>query len=201
MEKNDIYNTISGSSNGVYKEKGSKFLAFLYPVSDVEEVKTLVEGAKSEFFDARHVCYAYRLGREGNLWRAVDDGEPSGTAGRPILGQLLSAEITNVLAIVVRYFGGTKLGVSGLINAYKSATTDAIANAEIIERTVDKEMLLEFHFNQTNSVMQLIRKFDAKIKEQIYDNKTVIRVVLRQGSYETFCGAGDKIEGLQITEV
>lgn len=194
----DIYKTILTPCEGVYKEKGSKFLCFLYPVSSVDEVKLLVDKAKSDFYDARHVCYAYRLGREGDVWRTVDDGEPSGTAGKPILGQLLSFEITNVLAIVVRYFGGTKLGVSGLIQAYKSATEDAIGNAEIIEKTVDKEVEMEFHYNQTSAVMQVVKGFGVKVKSQEFDNKSTVVVVVRERDCERFCEQVGKVEGVNI---
>lgn len=128
----DSYLSIAAPSEGLYKEKGSKFMAFAYPVEEEEQAKEIIADLKKEYFDARHHCYAYRIGHTGDQWRMNDDGEPSSTAGRPIFGQLLSNELSDILVVVVRYFGGIKLGVPGLIRAYKSATADAIANAEIV---------------------------------------------------------------------
>ena len=129
----DRYRSIEAPSTGVYKDNGSKFLAFAYPVETEEQAKEHIAALRKEYFDARHHCYAWRIGLEGALWRANDDGEPSSTAGRPILGQLLSAELSDILVVVVRYFGGVKLGVPGLIKAYKTATAEAIAAARIVE--------------------------------------------------------------------
>ena len=134
MVAEDTYRTIEGTSTGIYREKGSKFIAIARPVCTEDEIKSIVEDLRKEYYDARHHCYAYILGAKGEKWRVNDDGEPSGTAGKPIHGQLLSFNVTNVLVVVVRYFGGTKLGVSGLINAYKSATQDALQNATVITK-------------------------------------------------------------------
>ena len=130
----DCYKSISALSTGIFKDNGSKFLAFAYPVSSEEEIKPIIQQLKKEYFDARHHCYAYRIGHTGAIWRMNDDGEPSSTAGRPIYGQILSAQLSDILVVVVRYFGGIKLGVPGLIRAYKTSTADAIANATIIEK-------------------------------------------------------------------
>lgn len=128
----DEYLTISKPSEGLFKDRGSKFLAFAYPVSSEDEIKEIQEHLRSEYHDARHHCYAYMLGKDKNVFRANDDGEPSSTAGKPILGQIKSYDLTNILIVVIRYFGGTKLGVSGLINAYKTAAEEALKNAKII---------------------------------------------------------------------
>ena len=129
----DSYRTIKTLSQGLYKDKGSKFMAFAYPVSEQESIKPIIDDIKKTYHDARHHCYAYMIGYQRQIWRANDDGEPSGTAGKPILGQINSAELTNILIVVIRYFGGILLGTSGLINAYKCAAADAISNAEIVE--------------------------------------------------------------------
>lgn len=185
----------------MYKEKGSKFLCFIHHVENADAVKEIVDVVKKRFFDARHVCYAYRIGKDGLNFRAVDDGEPSSTAGKPILGQLLSAEITDTLAIVVRYFGGTKLGVSGLINAYKCATKDAIENGVIVEKIVEISYFLSFYFSQTDAVMKNLRKIDANIIEQNYDNNTTLKVNIRQSAKEIFENTMSKIEGVQIEQL
>src|SRR5574344_2074526 len=153
----DQYKTLKNQSNGIYKEKGSKFLAFAYPVYNEDEIKQIVNEKKREFYDARHCCYSWHLGLDANNFRANDDGEPSGTAGRPIHGQILSAGLTNILIVVVRYFGGIKLGTSGLINAYKAAAADAIANAEIIDKTVNNFYRISFSYEAMNDVMKVIK--------------------------------------------
>lgn len=194
----DLYKTITQPAEGIYKDKGSKFLAFAYPITNIEDVKPLVDALKSKYYDARHHCFAYRLGQHGQTWRAVDDGEPSATAGRPILGQLQSAEITNVLVVVVRYFGGTKLGVSGLINAYKEATVDVISNAEVVERTLETLFLLEFGYTTMNDVMRVIKECEPQILEQTFDNLCRIKLSIRRDNAEIFRNKCSKIEGLNI---
>lgn len=166
----DSYKSISNPSKGIYRESGSKFLAFAYPVTEEDEIKEIIQNLKKDFFDARHHCYAYRLGKDGELWRANDDGEPSSTAGRPILGQLLSNELSDILIVVVRYFGGVKLGVPGLIRAYKTATADAISNSDIITKYAKKSYSIEFPYLQMNGVMKALRDCGADITEQSYDN-------------------------------
>lgn len=175
----DTYHTIAASAQGLYKDKGSKFLAFAYPVSSEAEVKAYVESLKKEYFDARHHCYAYILGPKGENFRANDDGEPSGTAGRPIHGQLLSAGLTNVLVVVVRYFGGILLGTSGLITAYKEAARDALSHAVVKECTIDQRYKIEFDYLSMNSVMKILKDFSLVPQNQQYDMACSLEVDLR----------------------
>ena len=157
----DTYKTIKSPAQGIYKEKGSKFISFAYPVKTESEVKLLLEENKKEYYDARHHCFAYILGYDKSAWRLNDDGEPSGTAGKPIYGQLQSFDLTNTLLIVVRYFGGIKLGVSGLINAYKSAAKDALQNSSIIENTINELYKLIFPYEMINESMKRIWTSDS----------------------------------------
>jgi len=180
----DLYKTIDKISEGIYKEKGSKFISYAYPVSTEEEIKTIITDIKKQYYDARHHCYAYMLGHERNTFRAVDDGEPSSTAGKPILGQILSKEITNVLIIVVRYFGGTKLGVGGLINAYKSAAADALDNNEIIEKTLDVYFKIEYDYLKMNDVMKLIKDEQLDIQKQDFGNLCTMELRVRESEYK-----------------
>ncbi len=168
----ETYLTISAPQQGLYKEKGSKFLAFAFPVESIDEVSTLLAEHRKEYYDARHVCYAYMLGADRLLFRANDDGEPSGTAGRPILGQINSFNLTNILIIVVRYFGGILLGTGGLIQAYKQAAADAITNADIVERDVMVPKTLRFPYEKTTAVMRTIKDTQSKILSQDFDNAT-----------------------------
>ena len=154
MEATDVYKTIDGPAEGEYSEKRSKFLAFAHPVRSVEEVKQWVEHYQKKYYDARHCCYAYMLGAERKEFRANDNGEPSGTAGKPILGQINSHELTDILIVVVRYFGGIKLGTSGLIQAYKAAAQEAISAAKVVERTVDEEVTFWFEYPFMNGYEQ-----------------------------------------------
>ena len=160
----DTFRTIKNISKSIYTEKRSKFLAFAIPVESVEEVKAIVSEYQKEYYDARHVCYAYMLGAERLDFRANDNGEPSGTAGKPILGQINSNELTNILVIVVRYFGGIKLGVPGLINAYKTAAREALDNATIIEKTIDEVYSVVFDYPLMNEVMRVLK--DEGIEQQ-----------------------------------
>ncbi len=169
------YTTIALPAEGLYKEKGSKFLAFAEPVRNIEEVKERLEYYRKEYHDARHVCYAYMLGAERTDFRANDDGEPSGTAGRPILGQINSLGLTNILVVVVRYFGGILLGTGGLIVAYKEATRDALSQAEIVERDVMEQRKIAFPYEKMNEVMRTLKACEANILSQGYeDNQCVI---------------------------
>ena len=154
----DLYRTVEVVAEGLYKEKGSKFLAFVYPVATEEQIREIITGIKGKYYDARHHCYAWRLGAAKNHFRMNDDGEPSSTAGKPIFGQIQSFDLTNVLIVVVRYFGGTKLGVSGLINAYREAAADAIRNAVIVEKTVDEILRIRFSYLVLNDVMKVIKE-------------------------------------------
>ncbi len=168
------YKTITSKAEGIYREKGSKFLSFALPVSDKEEIHLILKEYRSRFFDARHVCYAWMLGPDRLDFRANDDGEPSGTAGRPILGQINSHELTNVLIIVVRYFGGILLGTGGLITAYKQAASDAINNSEIVEKTVQVTLCIHFEYLLLNDVMRIVKETNAQILKQEFDNKCTV---------------------------
>jgi uncharacterized YigZ family protein len=174
----ETYLTIHKQSNGIYKEKGSRFLSFALPVKDIEDVKTQLTAYKKEYHDARHVCYAYMLGAEREEFRANDDGEPSGTAGRPILGQINSRGLTNVLVIVVRYFGGILLGTGGLITAYKEAASDALEQAEIVELTVDCILEVFFEYPVMDVVKNAIKQHQAQINKQEFNENCFIRLIV-----------------------
>ena len=176
----DTYRTIAAPAEGLSKEKGSKFLAFAFPVRTTDEVKEHLDALRKQYFDARHHCYAYILGANKDAWRANDDGEPSGTGGRPIHGQLLSADLTDTLIVVVRYFGGILLGASGLANAYKTAARDAIDHAEIVERTIDVRYRLRFEYALMNDVMRIIKDFDLKPENQHFDLDCTLDLSVRQ---------------------
>ncbi|HDP75787.1 MAG TPA: YigZ family protein [Bacteroidales bacterium] len=196
VEVFDTYKTIEAPAEGIYKEKGSKFIAKAFPVKTEEQVKSIIDQVKEEYYDARHHCYAYILGPKGDKWRANDDGEPSGTAGKPIHGQLLSFNLTNVLVVVIRYFGGKKLGVSGLINAYKTAAHDALANAKIFTRTVDAIYRVTFGYTMINKAMRLVKDLNLQIVAQQFDNTCFIRVRIRRSMENEFLSKCSKIEGL-----
>ncbi|MDX9782025.1 MAG: YigZ family protein [Bacteroidales bacterium] len=187
INSSDSYKSIAKPTTGIYKELGSKFISFAYPVSNEEEIKEIIAEIKKEYHDARHHCYAYRLGPDGEFWRANDDGEPSSSAGKPILGQLLSHQLSDLLIIVVRYFGGTKLGVPGLIRAYRSATSDAIENAEVVEKIAGKMVTFTFDYLQMNGAMKLIKDYSAEIINQNFDNICSITVKIRMRDQERFC--------------
>ena len=180
----DEYKTISGTSEGYYTEKRSKFLAFAHHVEDVTEVKDIVAGYRKKYYDARHVCYAYMLGPERLEFRANDDGEPSSTAGKPILGQINSNELTNILIVVVRYYGGVNLGTSGLIVAYREAATDAIAHATIETRQVEEIVKYTFAYPQMNNVMHIVKEMNPRIVSQTYDNTCEIVLSIRKSEAE-----------------
>jgi uncharacterized YigZ family protein len=173
------YRTVQSPSQGNFKEKGSKFLSFAYPVRSEAEVKLRVEALKKEYFDARHHCFAWILGAAKERFRAFDDGEPNHSAGDPILGQIKSKNLTNVLIVVVRYFGGVKLGVGGLINAYKSAAGEALDKATIIEEEVIKIYRLMYSYQTTAEVMRLVKEFDLKIKVQNFSAECAMNVMVR----------------------
>ncbi len=176
----DCYNTISKPCEGVFKDKGSKFIACAFPFTNEENLKEILTKVKSEHPKARHWCYAYRLSIDRTVFRINDDGEPPGTAGRPILNTLLSKEITNVLIIVVRYFGGTLLGIPGLIHAYKSATEDVIAQAQIIEKTVQDIYLISFEYLQMNDIMSLIKEENLENFDQEFDLACKLKIAVNQ---------------------
>lgn len=184
MEKIDHYLTIAEPAVGEFRDRGSKFFAYAYPVYNEKEWQTHLEALRKEHFKARHHCYAFRLGLDKNNFRANDDGEPSGTAGRPILGQIDALGLTYVLVVVVRYFGGTLLGTSGLINAYKLAAADALQNAQVIERTVEDVYLLDFDYSLMSQVMNVLKKLELNIVTQAFDEKAKISVAIRQSEVE-----------------
>ena len=165
----DLYRTIQAPTEGIYKEKGSKFLAFAYPVSQEAYIKEGLAILQKQYHDARHYCYAWRLEPELTHYRVNDDGEPSGSAGKPIYGQIVSRELTDILVVVVRYFGGTKLGVGGLINAYRSAASDALDHSKIVECKVYDSLKLEFGYERMNAVMKIIKDFQLDFKQQEFD--------------------------------
>lgn len=173
------YFTIKDPSQGIYREKGSKFLSFAFPVRSEEDVKTMIAAVKKEYFDARHHCYAWILGAEKNQYRAFDDGEPNHSAGDPILGQIRSKNLTNVLVLVVRYFGGVKLGVGGLVSAYKTAAEDALTKAIIIEEEVTKTYTLAYDYSQTPDVMRLVKEFSLKVLHQEFNEECSMRIEIR----------------------
>jgi uncharacterized YigZ family protein len=173
------YQTIQSPSTGSYKEKGSKFLAFAYPVETEGAVKSQLEELKKEYYDARHHCFAYVLGPEKRKFRAFDDGEPNHSAGDPILGQIRSKNLTNVLVVVVRYFGGTKLGVGGLITAYKMAAEEALTNAVMVERDVTESVQLFYDYASTPEVLKLVKDFNLTIKDQDFTEACLIKVEFR----------------------
>lgn len=182
----DTYLTLKQASEGIYKEKGSKFLAFAFPVVDEVEIKEKIKGLKKRFHDARHHCYAYVLGTDRTVFRANDDGEPHHSAGDPILGQIRSLKLTDTLIVVVRYFGGTKLGVGGLIHAYKSAAGEALNNNEIIEKKVMASFRLAFGYEHTDTIMRLIKELDLKIIHQELTDLWEMRVVVSLSNRERF---------------
>jgi len=196
----DTYKTIITSSEGIYKEKGSKFLSFAFPVNTGEDVKELIKTHKKEYYDARHVCFAYMLGADRKEWRANDDGEPSGTAGRPVLGQINSRELTNILVIVVRYFGGVLLGTGGLTTAYKEAASDALNQAEIIEKTVDESISIHFDYVLLNDVMRVIKDTNPQILQQTFDNQCFMQLSIRKNEASLLTSKLEKIIGVVMED-
>ncbi len=194
----DTYRTLAAPAEGLYKEKGSKFLAFAYPVRTTDEVKARLDELRKQYFDARHHCYAYILGPNKDAYRLNDDGEPSGTAGRPIHGQLLSKDVTDTLIIVVRYFGGIKLGVSGLLNAYKTAAKDALDNNTIVERFVEENNIVRFPPIGMNKVMQLLKRDTVKITGQAYEADCIIHFTVQKRDADNLLDALRKIDGATV---
>ena len=180
----DLYKTIEEAVEVTMRERSSKFLSFIYPVQNEEQIREALDKLRKRYFDATHHCYAWRLGPRGEQFRANDDGEPSGTAGKPILGQLLSNEITDCLIVVVRYFGGTKLGVPGLIAAYKEAAANAIEEAHVIEKTVDRHLTVDFPYLVMNDVMRVIKDEQPRITGQEFDNLCTMHLTMREGRAE-----------------
>lgn len=200
MEATDIYRTIKDVASGEYSEKRSKFLAFAHPVINVDEVKELVDYYQKKYYDARHCCYAYMLGPERKDFRANDNGEPSGTAGKPILGQINSNELTDILIVVIRYFGGIKLGTSGLIQAYKAAAIEVIQAADIIEKTIDEDVTFFFEYPFMNQVMRIVKEEDPIIISQGYDNDCSMTLRIRKGCMSRLKSRLEKVETLRFDE-
>lgn len=176
----DTYRTIEKPTEGLFRDRGSKFLAFAYPITAEADIKNILAKLKSEHPKANHHCWAMRLGIDRSVFRVNDDGEPSGTAGRPILNTLLSCDLTNIMVVVVRYFGGTLLGVPGLINAYKSATIDVLDKTMVIEKTVNDVYVIEFDYPQMNDVMKIIKDDGLHIMEQSLETACSIRLAIRK---------------------
>lgn len=200
MNPNDTYKTITALAEGIYTEKRSKFIAMALPVRTLEEIKVHLEQYQKQYYDARHVCYAYMLGHERTNFRANDNGEPSGTAGKPILGQINSNELTDILIVVVRYFGGIKLGTSGLIQAYKAAAAEAIAAAEIIEKTVDDEVTIAFEYPFMNDVMRIVKEEEPQLVSQSYDMDCLMTLRIRRSLMHRLRERLGKVETLRFIE-
>ena len=186
VEYFDAYRSIAARSEGLFKDNGSRFIALAYPVETEEEVREIVAALKKEYHDARHHCYAYRLGYKGDRFRANDDGEPSGSAGRPILGQIDSLGLSDVLVVVVRYFGGIKLGIPGLIRAYKTSTADALGQAEIVEKVAGKRFRLTFDYLSMNGVMKVLKDLGLTPGGQDFGLQCSLEVRVRLAMEEDF---------------
>lgn len=197
----DVYYTIEEPAEGIFRDKGSKFVAYAYPFKDEQKLKDIIAGLKSLHPKARHHCWAYRLSPDRTVFRFNDDGEPSGTAGRPILNVLLSKDVTNVLVVVVRYFGGTLLGVPGLINAYKMATLDAFESASIVEKTVNDIYSIEFDYLQMNAVMRLVKEENLLILNQQFDNNCCMEVEIRKMQVNQVVHKLENLEGIHYNYI
>jgi uncharacterized YigZ family protein len=194
----DTYRTLEAPSEGLYKEKGSKFIALAYPVYSEEEVKDILAGLRKQYYDARHHCYAYSLGADKSRYRANDDGEPNHSAGDPILGQIRSADLSNVLVVVIRYFGGTKLGVSGLIHAYKTAAAEALSLATIIEKHETALLQVHFAYPQMNDVMSLVKEYELGVKDQQFELDCQMTLEVRKKLAEEVSGKLEAMEGVKV---
>jgi|ERR1035437_241279 uncharacterized YigZ family protein len=193
----DTYKTIISSSQGIYKEKGSRFVSFAVPVSDQQEIKAIIDKIRKEHYEAKHHCYAYMIGHERIIWRVNDDGEPSGTAGRPILGQINSYGLTNIIIVVSRYFGGTLLGVSGLINAYRTAAASSIQNAELTEMTVQEYYEITYPYISMNDVMRILKEENLGQSQQSFDLECRILLNFRVSVKEKVLNRLSRIDGLK----
>ncbi len=198
----DTYKTIATASEEVlYKEKNSKFFGYAFPVTTEEEIKEILERLRKEHFSARHWCYAYQIGTEKIQYRANDDGEPNNSAGMPIYGQIQSFEVTNVLVVVVRYFGGVKLGVGGLISAYKIAAQMALENSEIVERTIDKHFIISFGYANMNKVMRIIKEKNLQIVSQKMEMDCEIEIATRKKNVQNVLDTFENLYEIKLTEI
>lgn len=186
MEAFDAYQSIEGPSEGLFKDNGSRFIALAYPVETEAQVREIVSGLRKEYHDARHHCYAYRLGYKRDVFRASDDGEPSGSAGRPILGQIDALGLSDVLVVVVRYFGGIKLGIPGLIRAYKSSTADALSRARVVEKIAARRYRLQFDYHSMNAVMKVLKDMELPQSGQQFGESCSLEVRVRLSVVEDF---------------
>lgn len=201
MDEKHKYRTIAAPTTAEFKDRGSKFLAYAYPIRDTDDVKASLQALKKEHPKAVHHCYAYRIGIDGTQYRANDDGEPSGSAGRPILGQIDSAGLTNTLVVIVRYFGGTLLGVPGLINAYKTATTDALAKAAVTERWIEGLYELNFDYSVMGEVMYLLRQAEASIYKQDLQLFCIVKAGIPKVHAATYVQRLSELRGLTVKEI
>ncbi len=200
-QTNDSYRSIASRSEGLFKDNGSRFIALAFPVESETEIKEIVSSLKKEYHDARHHCYAYRLGYRGDIFRANDDGEPSSSAGRPILGQIDANGLSDILVVVVRYFGGIKLGIPGLIRAYKTSTADAISNARIIEKIASRRFRLSFGYLNMNDVMKTVKEMGLSPCRQEFGMECTMEVPVRLSLADKFLETCSKIEGCTAEEV
>ncbi len=200
--KKDTYKTIAAASEEVlYKEKNSKFFGYAFPVTTEEEIKEILERLRKEHFSARHWCYAYQIGTEKIQYRANDDGEPNNSAGMPIYGQIQSFEVTNILVVVVRYFGGVKLGVGGLISAYKITAQMALENSEIVERTIDKHFIISFGYANMNKVMRIIKEKNLQIVSQKMEMDCEIEISIRKKNVQNLLDTFKNLYEIKLTEI
>jgi len=199
MEYTDTYKTIEAPSEGLYKEKGSKFIAYAFPISNELQVKEITAKLKKEHHSARHHCFAWRLGADQQIYRFNDDGEPSGTAGRPIFGQIQNHDLTDILVVVVRYFGGILLGTSGLMNAYKQAANDVLTNAVIIEKMIESEIEVVFDYLAMNDLMKVLKDFQIVMKENKFDLVCKVRIAVRKQLKDQVMEKLGKIDHLKAT--
>lgn len=200
MMTEDTYKTIAAPAESVYTEKRSKFIAIALPVRTLAEIKAYLEEYQKKYYDARHVCYAYMLGAERKEFRANDNGEPSGTAGKPILGQINSNELTDILVIVIRYFGGIKLGTSGLIVAYKTAAAQALSEAQIIEKTVDEQVTVVFEYPFMNDIMRIVKEESPEVLSQSYDMDCVMALRIRKSQMPRLRMRLEKVETARVSD-
>ena len=201
VTQTDTYRSIEAASEGLFKDNGSRFIALAYPVETEEQVKDIVAGLKKEYHDARHHCYAYRLGHRGDRFRANDDGEPSGSAGRPILGQIDAAGLSDILVVVVRYFGGIKLGIPGLIRAYKTSTADALAKAGVVEKVAGLSFRVRYDYLDMNAVMKVLKDLSLPVSGQIFDTQCSVDVRVRLTLVEAFRERMGQIGSCQLEEL
>lgn len=194
----DLYKTISSESKGLFKDRGSRFIALAYPVSSELEIKDRISLLRKEFHDARHHCFAWRLGPEMERYRVNDDGEPSGSAGRPIFGQIQSRELTDILIVVIRYFGGTLLGVGGLINAYRSSASDALEHAKVIEKKVEEKVTINFPYDAMNAVMSIIKEYELQMEKQHFDLDCSIELRVWSRNFPKLTQRLNKLNGCKM---